>query len=52
MPRVDPLTVLVIVLVLLSLMQYAIRKSMYEKALYYASNTEKFRRMVNEAYND
>jgi hypothetical protein len=51
MPQTNPVVVIVIFIILLSILQYVMRNSMYESAMQNIMETDLFKRTVNERWD-
>lgn len=51
MPKTNPVVVIVIFIILLSILQYVMRNSMYESAMQNIMETDLFKRTVNERWD-
>lgn len=52
MPQLDPRKVILVIVVAFSILQYVIRKSMYDYALNCIENTSKFKTRLNQIYEE
>jgi curved DNA-binding protein CbpA len=52
MPQVDPRLVISLILLAFSIIQYTVRKTMYETALKYIENTSKFKTTLNTKWEE
>lgn len=52
MPQVDPRLVVSLILLAFTLIQYTVRKTMYETALRYIQNSSKFRTTLNAKWEE